>query len=80
MNSSFLTLSEYAREQGVTLQTCYRRVWQGQVRAEKVLGRWLIEPPDKEPAPTADRPAQTVGLAQSVPGPVPAGESKGQQG
>jgi hypothetical protein len=37
-----MTIREYARAEGITLGTAYRRVWQGQVEAEQVYGRWLI--------------------------------------
>lgn len=37
-----LTVREYAREEGITLQTAYRRIWEGRVSAKQVLGRWLV--------------------------------------
>ena len=37
-----LTVREYARQEGITIQTAYRRIWDGQVKAEQFLGRWLI--------------------------------------
>ena len=51
MNATFLTVRQYAKLEGVTHQTVYNRVTQGQVPAKKVLGRWLIiTPPEKESA------------------------------
>jgi len=44
-----LTVREYARQQRISLQTAYRRIWQGQVSAQQFYGRWLIMP-DKEQA------------------------------
>jgi hypothetical protein len=37
-----LTLREYARQQGITLQSAYRRIWNGKVPAERLDGRWII--------------------------------------
>ena len=37
-----LTVREYARLQGVTMQTVYRRIWNRQVIAQQLYGRWLI--------------------------------------
>jgi hypothetical protein len=37
-----LTVREYARQEGITIQTAYRRIWDGQVKAKQILGRWLI--------------------------------------
>jgi hypothetical protein len=37
-----LTVREYAQREGITLQTVYKRIWQGQVQAQKRYGRWLI--------------------------------------
>ena len=37
-----LTVREYARREGITIQTAYRRIWDGQVPAQQFLGRWLI--------------------------------------
>jgi hypothetical protein len=37
-----LTVREYAMKEGVTLGTAYRRIWEGQVAARQVYGRWLI--------------------------------------
>lgn len=37
-----LTVREYARQEGITIQTAYRRIWDGQVSATQYLGRWLI--------------------------------------
>ena len=39
-----LTVREYARQQGITIQTAYRRIWDGQVKATQILGRWLVSP------------------------------------
>ena len=41
---SALTVREYAAKEGITLGTAYRRIWEGQVKAEQFLGRWLITP------------------------------------
>lgn len=43
-NEHQLTVREYARQEGITIQTAYRRIWEGQVKAEQFLGRWLISP------------------------------------
>jgi hypothetical protein len=37
-----LTVREYAMKEGVTLGTVYRRIWEGQVAARQMYGRWLI--------------------------------------
>ena len=37
-----LTVRDYARSQGVTIQTAYRRIWDGRVPARQIYGRWLI--------------------------------------
>lgn len=37
-----LTVREYARQEGITIQTAYRRIWDGHVEAKQFLGRWLI--------------------------------------
>ena len=37
-----LTVREYAREEGITLQSVYRRIWQSQIQAQRIYGRWLI--------------------------------------
>jgi len=42
-----LSLREYAREKGITLQCVYQRVWADRLPAEKVDGRWLIEVDDQ---------------------------------
>jgi hypothetical protein len=39
-----LTVREYAMKEGVTLGTAYRRIWEGQVVARQMYGRWLISP------------------------------------
>jgi hypothetical protein len=39
-----MTVREYAAKEGITLGTAYRRIWEGQVRAEQFYGRWLISP------------------------------------
>jgi hypothetical protein len=41
---SRITVREYAAQKRVTLGTAYRRIWEGQVKAEQVYGRWLIFP------------------------------------
>lgn len=70
MNSDFLTTTEYARQEGITLGATYKRIWERRVAAERVLGRWLIEPPEKKPA---------VGLQDLVSG-LPTGEPQGHRG
>lgn len=50
-----LTVREYARQENITIQTAYRRIWDGAVEAKQVLGRWLILSPDTQ--------KQTVGAA-----------------
>ena len=50
-----LTVREYARLEGITIQTAYRRIWDGQVEAKQILGRWLIAPESTALA-AADRP------------------------
>lgn len=47
-NEHQLTVREYARQEGITIQTAYRRIWEGQVKAEQFLGRWLISPDQHE--------------------------------
>ena len=39
-----MTVREYAAREGITLGTVYRRIWEGQVNATQVYGRWLISP------------------------------------
>lgn len=46
-----LTLREYAKQEGITIQSAYRRIWDGRVEAERVLGRWLITPSAEINAP-----------------------------
>jgi hypothetical protein len=47
-----LTVREYARQEGITVQTAYRRIWDAKVSAKQFLGRWLIS---AEQAPTASQ-------------------------
>jgi hypothetical protein len=42
--SEALTLRQYANQEGISLGSAYRRVWEGRVSAKQVLGRWVIEP------------------------------------
>lgn len=44
--ASVLSVREYAKQQGITICTAYRRVWQGDVPAEQILGRWFVQPPE----------------------------------
>lgn len=44
-----MTVREYALKEGITLGTAYRRIWEGSVKAEQLLGRWLILPESKQP-------------------------------
>lgn len=46
-----ITVRDYARKEGITIGTAYRRLWEGQVRAIKVLGRWVVQ---SEEAATED--------------------------
>ena len=39
-----MTLRDYALQEGITMGTAYRRLWEGRVRATKFYGRWLIDP------------------------------------
>ncbi len=45
-----LTVREYAAREGITLGTAYRRIWEGQIKAEQFYGRWLISPAE-QPGP-----------------------------
>jgi hypothetical protein len=45
-----LTVREYAKEEGITIQTVYRRLWEGRIKARQVMGRWLIAPNEEERA------------------------------
>jgi hypothetical protein len=40
--SEELTVRDYARSLGITIQTVYRRIWDGRVSARQICGRWLI--------------------------------------
>lgn len=42
--SESLTLRKYAAQEGISLGTAYRRIWEGKVAAHQILGRWVIEP------------------------------------
>ena len=44
-----LTVREYARRHGITIQTTYRRIWQGQIQARRMYGRWLISTRTADP-------------------------------
>ncbi len=57
MDTQALTVREYAAREGITLGTAYRRIWEGSVKAEQFLGRWLILP-DK--AQSASEAAESV--------------------
>jgi len=37
-----ITVREYAAKKRITLGTVYRRIWEGNVSATKLYGRWLI--------------------------------------
>lgn len=43
------TVREYAQREGITLQTAYRRIWDGKVKAVQFMGRWLVSPGSREP-------------------------------
>jgi len=44
-----LTVREYARKEGITIQAVYRRLWEGRVKGKQFLGRWLVCPDSTEP-------------------------------
>jgi len=44
-----LTVREYARQEEITIQTAYRGIWDGHVRAKQFLGRWLVYRDTTEP-------------------------------
>ncbi len=58
-----ITVREYAAQKGVTLGTAYRRIWEGQIKAEQFYGRWLISPDEKPEA--AVREPTTLEVARS---------------
>lgn len=39
-----ITLRDYAIQEGITMGTAYRRLWEGRVQATKFYGRWVILP------------------------------------
>jgi hypothetical protein len=53
MDTQALTVREYAAKEGITLGTAYRRIWEGQVKAEQFYGRWLISPGQTQSEPEA---------------------------
>ena len=60
-----LTVREHARQQGITLQTTHRRVWDGQVIVRRIYGRWLISFQLANRVPI-DRNAQGLEAARGV--------------
>jgi len=44
-----LTVREYARQEGITIQAAYRRLWEGRARGRQFLGRWLVCSDSTEP-------------------------------
>jgi len=52
-----ITIRDYARKEGITIGTAYRRVWEGHVRATKVFGRWVIV--SEEAAPKDAKSSKT---------------------
>ena len=46
-----LTVREYAAREGITLGTAYRRIGEGQIKAEQFYGRWVISPAEKPKPP-----------------------------
>jgi hypothetical protein len=58
-----ITVRQYAVKEGVTLGTAYRRIWEGQIKAEQFYGRWLISP-DEKPEATVREP-ETLEVARS---------------
>lgn len=51
-NERQLTVREYARQEGITIQAVYHRIWDGRVIARQIYGRWLISPEQQQ---TEDR-------------------------
>jgi hypothetical protein len=43
-----LTVREYAKQEKITIQATYRRIWEGRLKAKQILGRWLVYPESKE--------------------------------
>jgi hypothetical protein len=43
-----MTVRMYAAREEISLGTAYRRLWQGQIRARKIYGRWVISEPRAE--------------------------------
>jgi hypothetical protein len=37
-----LTVRQYAALAGITIESVYRRLWNGRVAAKKISGRWYI--------------------------------------
>jgi hypothetical protein len=63
----FITVREYATKERITLGSAYRRIWEGRVDAQQLLGRWVINPNDHagEVAPETDELARSdVGIAR----------------
>ena len=52
-----LTLREYAAREKISLQTAYRRIWEGRVAARQFYGRWLISPEQQKPTTEIAAPA-----------------------
>ena len=40
-----LSVREYARARGMSLQMVYRQLWEGKLQATQILGRWVITSP-----------------------------------
>lgn len=65
-----MTLRDYAIQEGITMGTAYRRLWEGRVGATKFYGRWLIEAKDVRArsavpeAPRSDRETNSALLAK----------------
>ena len=52
--SESLTLRQYATQEGISLGTAYRRIWEGKVQARQILGRWIVEPAKSNVEETAE--------------------------
>jgi hypothetical protein len=65
-----MTVRDYATQEGITLGTAYRRLWEGRLNASKFDGRWLIEPegvrahPAVPEAPRSHRATNSTLLAK----------------
>ena len=44
-----LTVRQYARQEGISIQAAYRRLWEGRAKGKQILGRWLVCPDSTKP-------------------------------